>query len=93
MKEKDFIKVYKEERNLKNLKEAQHRISTFWETVEEILQEDKKLVFKGWGIFEIKPVRARKYCDPRIKKIKKTLPKNKLVFRQGKILKENINVD
>ena len=40
MKEKDFIKVYKEERNLKNLKEAQHRISTFWETVEEILQED-----------------------------------------------------
>ena len=40
MKEKDFIKVYKDERNLKNLKEAQHRISTFWETVEEILQED-----------------------------------------------------
>lgn len=93
MKEKDFIKAYKEERRLKNLKEAQNRINTFWETMEEILHEDKKLVFKGWGIFEIKPVRAREYCDPRIKKIKKTEPKNKLVFRQGKTLKENINVE
>lgn len=88
MKEKDFIKVYKEERNLKNLKEAQHRISTFWETVEEILQEDKKLVFKGWGIFEIKPVRAREYCDPRIKKLRRLYLKINWFSDREKYLKK-----
>lgn len=49
--------VFKEKRELKNLKVAKEKVEIFWETVTDILKEDEKLTFKGWGSFKTKKIK------------------------------------
>lgn len=91
MKETEIIREYKEKRKLKNLKTAKEKIEAFWETLIDSLQEDERLVFKGWGTFEVKKIKERMFNNPRTKKIEKISPINKIVFKQGKILKKKFN--
>ena len=88
MKETDFIREYRKKRELKNLKVAKEKVETFWETLTDILKEDEKLIFKGWGSFEIKEIKERIFNNPRTKKSEKIPATNKIVFKQGKTLKK-----
>ena len=92
MKETDFIREYRKKRELKNLKVAKEKVETFWETLADILKEDEKLIFKGWGSFEIKEIKERIFNNPRTKKTGKIPAQKKIVFKQGKNLKENFNM-
>ena len=92
MKETDFIREYRKKRELKNLKVATEKVETFWETLTDILKEDEKLIFKGWGSFEIKEIKERIFNNPRTKKTGKIPAQKKIVFKQGKNLKENFNM-
>lgn len=91
MKETDFIREYKKKRELKNLKVAKEKVEIFWETLTDILKEDEKLTFKGWGSFKIKEIKERMFNNPRTKKSEKVPTTNKIVFKQGKRLKKKFN--
>ena len=91
MKETEFIREYRKKRELKNLQVAKEKVEIFWETLADILKEEEKLIFKGWGSFEVKEVKERIFNNPRTKKIEKISPINKIVFKQGKILKRKFN--
>ncbi|WP_462424391.1 hypothetical protein [Fusobacterium ulcerans] len=65
MREEEFIRLYKKERKLKNLKKAKEEIHFFWSVLMEVLKEEK-VMFKNWGKFEVKNVKARKVKIPSI---------------------------
>lgn len=91
MKEKEFLKIYKERRGLKNIDEAKEKFELFWKTLEEqLLLGEKRILFKNWGAFEKKERLPRKV---RTKSGKVVMSKGKTVinFRAGKGLREEIN--
>lgn len=90
MREEEFIKFYKKERKLKNLKEAREEVYFFWSVLMEALKEEK-VMFKNWGRFEVKNVKARKVKIPNEKKAFYTSPKKVLSFKCGTGLRERIN--
>ena len=59
MRETDFIKEYKVKRNLKNIRTAKEKIEVFWETVADVLKENERLAFKGWGNFGVKETKEK----------------------------------
>ena len=91
MKEVDFIKELKEKRDLKNIKTAKEKVEVFWESIIDVLKKDGKLELKGWGKFEVKETNERIFNNPRTKKSEKIPATNKIVFKQGKILKRKFN--
>lgn len=91
MKEQDFLKLYKKNRNLKNSDEARKKIDTFWETLIEVLQEDGKITFKHWGKFEVKKYGPRKYSVPATEKKGYTKEKYMVKFKDGSGLRKMAN--
>ena len=90
MREEEFIRFYKKERKLKNLKKAKEEIYFFWSVLMEVLKEEK-VMFKNWGKFEVKNVKTRKVKIPNEKKAFYTSPKKVLSFKCGTGLRERIN--
>ena len=91
MKEQDFIKLYKKNRNLKNAEEAKKRIDNLWETLIEILHEDEKITFKNWGKFEVKKYGPRKYSVPATSTIGYSKERNIVKFKNGSNLRKLVN--
>lgn len=91
MKETEFRKAYNKKRELRNLKAAEEKIEIFWETLVEALKEEGRVLFKGWGSFEIKEMKKRTFNNPRTKKAEKIPECKKIIFRQGKLLKKRFN--
>ena len=56
----------------------------------EVLKEEK-VIFKNWGKFEVKNVKARKVKIPNEKNAFYTSPKKVLSFKCGTGLRERIN--
>lgn len=92
MKETEFIREYKRVRELKNLKIAKERVEIFWETLLDILKEEKKVIFKGWGNFEVKERKAKIFNNPKTKKAERIPACKKIIFKQGKLLKKRFNI-
>ncbi|AVQ27975.1 methionine ABC transporter ATP-binding protein [Fusobacterium ulcerans] len=92
MKETEFIREYKRVRELKNLKIAKERVEIFWETLLDILKEEKKVIFKGWGSFEVKERKAKIFNNPKTKKAERIPACKKIIFKQGKLLKKRFNI-
>lgn len=91
MKETEIIKEYQRKRGLKNLESAKEKIEAFWETIMDILLENEKITFKNWGTFEVKRTKEKMFSNPRTKKVEKIPEMNKIVFKQGKALKQKLN--
>ena len=91
MKETEFIREYKRVRELKNLKIAKERVEIFWETLLDILKEEK-VIFKGWGSFEVKERKAKIFNNPKTKKAERIPACKKIIFKQGKLLKKRFNI-
>lgn len=91
MREEEFLKLYKKNRDLKNKEEAKEKINIFWMALLEALEKEKKVIFKGWGVFEKKEIKSRKVLLPRNNRIIYTEPKSVIKFKAGKDLKESVN--
>ena len=91
MTESEFMKFYKKRNKIKNRKEAKEKIDNFWNTMLKALSEDKRVVFKNWGIFEKKGVKARKIIVPNQVGEVCTEPKEIIKFKVGKKLVDRIN--
>lgn len=90
MTTKEFIRKYKEYRELRTLKEAEEKITVFWKILEEEIGKEK-VIFKDFGKFEIKKQRGRKYVLPYTEKIEQSKEKIKVSFKSGKYLKSSLN--
>ena len=93
MKEKEFIKFYKERNLSRNYKEVKEKIDLFWNAVLKALDEDGKVLLKDWGVFEKKEVAPRKIMTPRMEKERLTKAGKKISFRTGTGLKTLVNRD
>lgn len=63
MNEKEFLKLYKERRNLKSIREAKLKLDIFWEAVFRGLNKDGKVMIRDWGSFFIKEQKPRNLYD------------------------------
>ena len=60
MTEGEFIRFYKKRNRIKSHKEVKEKIDLFWDVLLKALEEDKKVVFKDWGVFEKREIKSRK---------------------------------
>ena len=93
MKEKEFLYLCKETLKLKSFKEAKEREALFWAVIKKALEKDKRVVFKDWGVFEMKDVKSRKVIVPTLDGEFYTEPKKVIKFLCGKGLRERVNED
>ena len=63
MCEKEFLKFYKKEKKLKNIETAKEKLELFWKVVFAGLAQDKKVIVKDFGVFELKKLKPRKIYD------------------------------
>ena len=93
MTEGEFIRFYKKRNRIKSHKEVKEKIDLFWDVLLKALEEDKKVVFKGWGIFEKREVKSRKIKVPMWEEERYTDPKEVIKFRAGKGLIKMVEGD
>lgn len=89
MTRRKFLVEYKKRKNIKNIETARENIDNFWNTIFEVLKDEKRIMFKDWGMFERKEVRSRRIVIPAIGE-KETVPKTTIKFKAGKKLKNYI---
>lgn len=94
MTEKEFIKKYldsfKQDGKLKNIGEAKKRADLFFETLQEVIDSDEKVIFKDWGKFEVEHRGERIYGNPRTQERITIPPKKVLKFTVGKKFAEKV---
>jgi len=93
MTEGEFIRFYKKRNKSKNHEVVKEKIDLFWNVLLKALEEDKKITFKDWGIFEKKAVKTRKVVIPTGKGVRYTKPKETIKFRAGLELIKIVNGD
>lgn len=91
MKESDFIKLYKKKIKTKNYMETKKKVDLFWNALFKLLNDEKKIVIKNWGIFEKKSVKSRKVVVPTWTEARYTKPKEIIKFRAGEGLIKKVN--
>ena len=84
MTEGKFIRFYKKRNKIKSHKEVKEKIDLFWATLLKVLEEDKKVIFKEWGVFEKREIKSRKIKMPMREEERYTEPKKVIKFRAGK---------
>ncbi|AVQ28930.1 hypothetical protein C4N20_12845 [Fusobacterium ulcerans] len=84
MTEGKFIRFYKKRNKCRSHKEVKEKIDLFWDALLKALEEDKKVVFKDWGVFEKRETKSRKIKMPMWKGERYTEPKEVIKFRAGK---------
>ena len=72
-------------------KEAKEKIDSFWNALFKAVSEEKRVMFKDWGVFEEKDVKSRKIVIPRQLQEAYTQPKKVLKFRAGGKLIQSVN--
>lgn len=91
MNKSEFIKVYAKNAGLKK-NEASKNVNCLLKTVEEVLLEEDKLSFVGFGNFEVRHRKGRVGRNPRKPEEKVEIPaRYSPVFTAGKNLKENVD--
>ena len=93
MTEGEFIRFYKTRNKIKSHREVREKIELFWNVLLKALEEDKKVTFKEWGVFERKEKKPRKVLVPMWEKPTYTEPKEAIKFRAGKGLMKIANGD
>ena len=63
MTEVKFLEIYKKRKNLKSIYESKEKLELFWKVVFAGLAQDKKVIVKDFGVFEIKKLKPRKIYD------------------------------
>ena len=93
MTEGEFVRFYKKRNKSKSHKEVKKKIDLFWDVLLKALDEDKKVVFKGWGVFEKREIKSRKIKVPMWEEERYTEPKEVIKFRAGKGLIKMVEGD
>ena len=93
MTEGEFVRFYKKRNKTKSHKEVKAKIDLFWKVLQKALDEEKKITFKDWGVFEKKAVKTRKVVIPIWEGARYTQPKETIKFRAGLEFIKLVNSD
>lgn len=84
MRKKEFIKFYADMYNM-NIKNASEDVEEFLETMKTAFSQYPKVVFRNFGIFEVRETKARSIVDPRNQKdIIHSKPRKYVKFKTSK---------
>lgn len=90
MTKSEFIEAVAEKANLSK-KDAEAALNAVLTTVEDVLVNDDKIKFIGFGSFEVKNRPARMGRNPRTNEPMEIKEAKIPVFKAGKVLKDKIN--
>ena len=86
-----FIKFYAERNNLENLHLAEEKMDKFIGALKKALSQEERLVFKGFGIFEVRKTTERDICDARgNKNIIHAVPRKYVKFIVSKTIQDTL---
>lgn len=92
MRKKDFVKFYADMYEI-DVKDASKDIEEFLETMKTVFSEDSKVVFKNFGIFEVRKTKARYIVDPRNQiDIIHSKPRKYVKFRTSKNMEKLLSL-
>lgn len=91
MTKKDFVILFKEKADLKNIEQTDKVLNAFLESLEEVLVNRDEIAFLGFGKFEVIEKAAREGRNPRTGEAMNIPAKKSVKFKTGKSLAEKIN--
>lgn len=90
MNKKDFISLFAEKGNFATKIEAEKKLNSFLETIEDVLVKGDEVNFIGWGKWEVKAKPARVGRNPQTGKEIKIAAKKVVSFKVGKKLSDKV---
>ena len=81
MTEIEFLKLYKNKRKLKSIKEAKEKLEIFWDIIFAGIALEKKVTVKDFGTFEAKKLKSRKIYNIHKNSLYMTKERTGLKFR------------
>lgn len=90
MNKKDFVTLFSKNGNFATKAEAERKLDSFLETIEEVLVKGDEVNFIGWGKWEVKSKPARVGRNPKTGEEIKILAKKVVGFKVGKKLADNV---
>ena len=91
MRKKEFVKFYAEYNKIEDFSQASEEVNNFIEMMKEALTLYPKIVFRGFGTFEVRETRKRMIVDPRGNgEIIRTKPRKYVKFKQSINLEANL---
>lgn len=81
MTEIEFLKLYKNKRKLKSIKEAKEKLEIFWDIIFAGIALEKKVTVKDFGTFEVKKLKSRKIYNIHKNSLYMTKERTALKFR------------
>lgn len=94
MTKKEFAKLYSKMHGIKNIKKAKKDVDEFLDTMKEMFEKYPKVVFRGFGTFEVRETKARSILDPRNQKdIIHSKPRKYIKLKVSKNIEKNLYED
>lgn len=91
MVKKDFIQLYSEVNDVKDLKCAKEDVEKFLETLKIALTKEKELVFRNFGSFEVRKTKERDVVDPKdSNNIIKAKPRKYVKFKISRKIEDEL---
>ena len=91
MTEIGFLKLYKNKRKLKNIKEAKEKLELFWDVIFTGIALEKKVTVKDFGTFEVKKLKSRKIYNIHKNSLYITKERTAVRFRVKNNFTEKVN--
>lgn len=87
----DLVMFYSELNKIKDLDLAEEKIDRFINTLKAALKENERIVFRGFGIFEVKETTERMIVDPKdSSNIIHAKPRKYIKFKISKNLQDSL---
>lgn len=91
MVKKDFIQLYSEVNDIKDLKCAKEEVECFLKTFKVALMKEKELIFRNVGSFEIRKTKERNVVDPKnSENIIKAKPRKYVKFKVSRKIENQL---
>ena len=87
----DLVMFYSEFNKIKDFDLAEEKLDRFINTLKAALKENERIVFRGFGIFEVKETTERMIVDPKDSaNIIHAKPKKYIKFKISKNLQDSL---
>ncbi len=91
MRKKEFVQFYAEFNKMENFSQASEEVEKFIEMMKEALTCYPRIVFRGFGTFEVRETKERMVVDPRGNgEIIHAKPRKYVKFKQSINLEEEL---
>ncbi len=91
MIKKEFVKLYATHNMITDLKKARDEVENFLDTLKLALADNKQVIFRNFGSFEVRTTKARNVVDPKnSNEIIKAKPRKYVKFKVSKKIENDL---